>query len=44
MASFIEDQANSGRYLRNGDVIHASIGTADGAIDLGMQELRIKDD
>lgn len=44
MASFIEDQASSGRYLRNGDVIHASIGTADGAIDLGMQELRINDD
>lgn len=40
-ARFVEEQFASGRYLQNGDLIEASIRTADGAIDLGKQELRV---
>lgn len=41
MRNFVETQAASGRYLNDGDVIHASIATADGELDLGMQELTV---
>lgn len=36
---FIERQARNPRYLKDGDVIEATIRTADGRIDLGMQRL-----
>lgn len=42
MRKFVESQAASGRYLKDEDVIHASIRTVDHAIDLGMQELVVK--
>lgn len=38
-ARFVEEQAASGRYLQDGDIIEASIRTADGAVDLGVQRL-----
>lgn len=41
MRKFVETQAASGRYLKDGDVIHSSIATPDGALDLGMQELTV---
>lgn len=41
-ARFVEEQAASGRYLRDGDVIECSIRTADGAMDLGEQRLVVK--
>ncbi len=42
MKKFVESQAASGRYLKDEDVIHASIRNSDDSIDLGMQELVIK--
>lgn len=38
-ARFVEEQAGSGRYLQDGDIVEASIRTGDGAIDLGAQRL-----
>jgi 2-keto-4-pentenoate hydratase/2-oxohepta-3-ene-1,7-dioic acid hydratase in catechol pathway len=35
---FIEQQKNNGRYLEPGDRLTASIRSADGAVDLGVQE------
>lgn len=34
---FIKGQLDSGRYLRDGDVLEARIRTADGSVDLGVQ-------
>ncbi|MEQ9363370.1 MAG: fumarylacetoacetate hydrolase family protein [Leptospirales bacterium] len=42
MKKFVQLQEESGRYLQDGDVIHASIATADGSLDLGMQELTVQ--
>lgn len=42
MQKFVELQSQSGRYLKDGDVIHASIATPDGSLDLGMQELTVQ--
>ncbi|MBX7059184.1 MAG: fumarylacetoacetate hydrolase family protein [Leptospirales bacterium] len=41
MRLFVRKQAESPRYLKDGDVIHASIASSDGALDLGMQETTI---
>ncbi len=41
MRKFVELQAESDRYLKDGDVIHASIATPDGELDLGMQEMTV---
>lgn len=38
---FFKVQSQRRQYLRNGDVVEASIRTADGRIDLGMQRNRI---
>ena len=40
-AIFVEEQAASGRYLKSGDRIEATIRTPDGVIDLGKQELLV---
>lgn len=42
MQKFVQLQEQSGRYLKDGDVIHASIATPDGELDLGMQELTVQ--
>lgn len=36
-AAFVEEQAQSPRYLKDGDRVECTIRTADGAIDLGRQ-------
>lgn len=41
-ARFVEAQEASGRYLREGDRVEASIRTAGGEIDLGKQELFVE--
>jgi 2-keto-4-pentenoate hydratase/2-oxohepta-3-ene-1,7-dioic acid hydratase in catechol pathway len=38
-ARFVDEQEASGRFLREGDRLEASIRTPDGALDLGKQEL-----
>ncbi len=35
--AFFKSQAKNVKYLRHGDVVHASVATDDGAIDLGAQ-------
>lgn len=40
-AEFVEEQAQSPRYLKNGDLIESSIKSANGQIDLGMQKIRV---
>jgi 2-keto-4-pentenoate hydratase/2-oxohepta-3-ene-1,7-dioic acid hydratase in catechol pathway len=40
---FFERQAKNPRYLRDGDVIEASVATDDGAIDLGVQRTVVRD-
>ena len=42
MQKFVQLQLESGRYLKDGDVIHATITTPDRALDLGMQELSVQ--
>jgi 2-keto-4-pentenoate hydratase/2-oxohepta-3-ene-1,7-dioic acid hydratase in catechol pathway len=42
-ARFVEEQFASGRYLKSGDLIEASIRSADGAIDLGAQSLVVQE-
>lgn len=39
---FVANQAKTGAYLKPGDVITASIRTADGTLDLGTQENRVR--
>ena len=39
---FFERQAQNPRYLKQGDVIEAAIGTDDGAIDLGRQRTTVR--
>jgi len=39
---FITNQAKRSAYLRNGDIVTASIRTADGALDLGTQESTVR--
>ncbi|MBV9514409.1 MAG: fumarylacetoacetate hydrolase family protein [Mycobacteriaceae bacterium] len=40
--AFFKRQANNPRYLRDGDVVHASVATDDGAIDLGTQRTVVR--
>ncbi|MCR9143476.1 MAG: fumarylacetoacetate hydrolase family protein [bacterium] len=42
MRKFVELQLQSDRYLKDGDVIHASIAVPDGDLDLGMQEMIVR--
>lgn len=39
--AFFKSQAKNPKYLHNGDVIEASVGTDDGAIDLGTQRMTV---
>ena len=39
---FLGRQRNNPRYLRDGDVIEATVGTDDGAIDLGRQRTTVR--
>jgi 2-keto-4-pentenoate hydratase/2-oxohepta-3-ene-1,7-dioic acid hydratase in catechol pathway len=39
---FFAGQAKSPKYLHDGDVVEASVATADGAIDLGVQRNRVR--
>ncbi len=41
-AAFVEEQARSPRYLRDGDQIESSIRSPDGEIDLGVQRVRVR--
>lgn len=40
-AEFVEEQAASGRYLKDGDIVEARIFSEDGKMNLGMQRLRV---
>ena len=40
--AFFKRQANNPRYLRDGDVVQASVATDDGAIDLGTQRTVVR--
>jgi 2,4-diketo-3-deoxy-L-fuconate hydrolase len=39
---FVTNQAKSSAYLKPGDIVTASIRTADGALDLGTQTNRVR--
>ncbi len=43
MDEFLEEQKRSPRYLKNNDRIESSIRSPDGKIDLGMQNLLVRD-
>ena len=40
--AFFKAQASNPKYLKNGDVVEASVRTDDGAIDLGTQRMTVK--
>ncbi|MEH3141049.1 MAG: fumarylacetoacetate hydrolase family protein [Mycobacterium kyogaense] len=40
--AFFSRQAKNRKYLQHGDVVEASVGTDDGAIDLGTQRLSVR--
>ncbi|MCV7358941.1 fumarylacetoacetate hydrolase family protein [Mycolicibacterium fluoranthenivorans] len=40
--AFFKRQAGNPKYLRDGDIVEAMIGTDDGAIDLGAQRLTVR--
>lgn len=40
--AFFKTQAGNRRYLQNGDIVEASVGTDDGAIDLGTQRTAVR--
>lgn len=40
--AFFRAQARNPRYLRDGDVVEATIGTPDGAIELGLQRATVR--
>ncbi|WP_167107547.1 fumarylacetoacetate hydrolase family protein [Mycobacterium sp. DL592] len=40
--AFFKSQAKNPKYLHDGDVIEASVGTDDGAIDLGTQRMTVR--
>lgn len=40
--AFFRSQARNARYLRDGDVVEASVATDDGAIDLGTQRATVR--
>ena len=39
--AFFKRQASNPKYLRNGDLVEASVATDDGAIDLGTQRTAV---
>lgn len=41
-ASFVEEQAQSARYLKDGDLIESTICSSDGVVNLGEQSLRVR--
>jgi 2-keto-4-pentenoate hydratase/2-oxohepta-3-ene-1,7-dioic acid hydratase in catechol pathway len=41
--AFFKRQAANPKYLRDGDVVEASIATDDGAVDLSTQRMRVRD-
>lgn len=41
--AFFRSQARNPRYLHDGDVIESTITSSDGRLDLGRQELTIRD-
>lgn len=40
--AFFKRQANNPKYLQHGDIVELSVGTDDGAIDLGTQRTRVR--
>jgi hypothetical protein len=40
--NFFKTQARNPNYLRDGDVVAASVATDDGAIDLGTQTMTVR--
>lgn len=40
--AFFKRQAGNPKYLRDGDIVEATIGTDDGVIDLGAQRLTVR--
>jgi 2-keto-4-pentenoate hydratase/2-oxohepta-3-ene-1,7-dioic acid hydratase in catechol pathway len=40
--AFFSRQVNNRKYLQHGDVVEASVGTDDGAVDLGTQRLAVR--
>lgn len=40
--AFFRRQASNTKYLRDGDIVEAAVGTDDGAIDLGVQRMRVR--
>ncbi|MDG4667253.1 fumarylacetoacetate hydrolase family protein [Mycobacterium sp. 236(2023)] len=40
--SFFTSQAKNPKYLRDGDLVEASVSTDDGAIDLGVQRMKVR--
>ena len=40
--AFFKSQAANPKYLKNGDVVEASVRTDDGAIDLGTQRMTVR--
>jgi hypothetical protein len=43
LKSFLGAQLENPNFLHDGDVIEATIGTDDGAIDLGVQRTTVRD-
>ena len=43
LKAFLAAQENNAKYLRDGDVIEATVATGDGAIDLGRQRNTVRD-
>ena len=40
--AFFKRQASNPKYLRDGDIVEASVATEDGAIDLGTQRFTVR--
>jgi len=40
--AFFKRQASNTKYLSDGDIVEAAVGTDDGAIDLGAQRMRVR--
>lgn len=40
--AFFRSQARNAKYLRDGDVVEASVATDDGTVDLGTQRMRVR--
>lgn len=40
--AFFKRQASNPKYLHDGDIVEAAVGTDDGSIDLGVQRMRVR--